>query len=369
MTVTVSIFLDLIRFGAALLVALHHACFTKFGTHLPGQLVKTGTEPVIVFFVLSGVVIAYTADCKDHTLKGYSISRMARIFSVMVPALLVTALLDDVGCRLAPALYADHWTDPHTLDNVAADGWRRYLTTATFTNELWWRDFWPGTDSPFWSLGYEVGYYLLFAIAFYLRGRYRIALLVAVSFILGPKILFLAPVWILGAVTWQALKKGTVGAGLGGVFFVCAIAGYLLFVLRGARAELNGAVAGLLGPVMVEHLSEASLAASNAVTACCFALALLGFAGMQHWFVDYLNPLHDVARRLGGVTFTMYLFHYPLVYFFAALATSIGVAWFQPVIVLGGTAIAIYGLATITEYQKFRWKAALVTLARARSWR
>ena len=51
----------------------------------------------MVFFVLSGFVIAYVSEQKEHTLREYSISRLARLWSVAVPALILTIALDQLG--------------------------------------------------------------------------------------------------------------------------------------------------------------------------------------------------------------------------------------------------------------------------------
>lgn len=85
-----SIYLDLIRVGAAIVVALSHAWPVLF-PHFP--LPFPGHQAVIVFFVLSGFVIAYTTDRKDRTLKIYMANRLSRLWSVIIPALLIGALI------------------------------------------------------------------------------------------------------------------------------------------------------------------------------------------------------------------------------------------------------------------------------------
>ncbi len=61
-----SIYLDLIRFTAALVVVLSHAAgFTSLKIPIISGL---GTEAVVVFFVLSGYVIAYVSNNKEKKL-------------------------------------------------------------------------------------------------------------------------------------------------------------------------------------------------------------------------------------------------------------------------------------------------------------
>jgi peptidoglycan/LPS O-acetylase OafA/YrhL len=80
-----SLILDIIRFAAACLVLLHHAAFEKFGTYIPLRFAQTATEPVMAFFVLSGFVIALTAETNDVTAYQYLLSRATRLLSVTIP--------------------------------------------------------------------------------------------------------------------------------------------------------------------------------------------------------------------------------------------------------------------------------------------
>jgi peptidoglycan/LPS O-acetylase OafA/YrhL len=55
--------------------------FPRHPLHWPGL------PAVIVFFVLSGFVIAFVTDGRDRTLAGYALNRLSRLWSVALPAL------------------------------------------------------------------------------------------------------------------------------------------------------------------------------------------------------------------------------------------------------------------------------------------
>ena len=59
-----SIYLDAIRFCMAFLVFFYHSAFPNFLPWLPW--VDVGHHAVIVFFVLSGLVIAYVSEAKEN---------------------------------------------------------------------------------------------------------------------------------------------------------------------------------------------------------------------------------------------------------------------------------------------------------------
>ena len=64
-----------------------------------------GKQAVDVFFVLSGFVIAYICNTREPTLRTYVISRTVRIYSVALPALILTFLIDGLGKMVRPEVY------------------------------------------------------------------------------------------------------------------------------------------------------------------------------------------------------------------------------------------------------------------------
>ena len=58
------------------------------------------------------------------------------------------------------------------------------------------------------------------------------------------------------------------------------------------------------------------------------------------------------AQALAGLTFTLYLFHYPLVYVLRATVLATGLERLSPLIVTGGTFLIVALLAPVTEAQK-----------------
>ena len=113
MNKSVSLYLDLVRFLAAVIVVIVHANHERFTGGLPilWRLSGLGNDAVMVFFVLSGFVIAYVSDQKERSLEDYMVSRLARLYSVVVPALLLTVLLDWLGARIDPTLYVYPWVE------------------------------------------------------------------------------------------------------------------------------------------------------------------------------------------------------------------------------------------------------------------
>src|ERR1700742_1917757 len=81
-----SLYLDLVRFLAALAVFVSHICGQRFTGGLLWQSEPYGDEAVDVFFVLSGFVIGYVTDGRETSTRSFAVARLARIYSVALPA-------------------------------------------------------------------------------------------------------------------------------------------------------------------------------------------------------------------------------------------------------------------------------------------
>src|SRR5262249_39107293 len=131
------------------------------------------------FFVLSGFVIAYVVDTKERTGHDYFATRFARLYSVVIPALVLSIVCD--------------WAHGRSL--VEQIG--RYIATFLLANNLWILPdrMTPLSNAPFWTMSYEATYYAMFGALIFSRGAARpIAVLILAAFA-GPRILILAPIW------------------------------------------------------------------------------------------------------------------------------------------------------------------------------
>ena len=102
-TDTTSVYLDFIRATAAVLVFIFHMGFFS-GYHVPvvGEL---GGEAVLTFFVLSGLVITGAAVQKHDSSLDFINTRLARLWSVIIPAVALTVLCDTAGQHLSLPAY------------------------------------------------------------------------------------------------------------------------------------------------------------------------------------------------------------------------------------------------------------------------
>ena len=197
MTNALSFYLDALRFGAALAVFVSHYSTERISGGLFWQF-DGGRTAVLVFFVLSGFVIAWVSDTRERTLEEYGLSRVARLYSVIIPAFVLTAALDSIGKAIDPILYGPEWG--HSMAHPVVG----YALSAVFLGESWTTRVLPGFNVPYWSLNYEAWYYLLFPVAVFPHGRLRTAALIGAVLLAEPRILCLLPVCLM-----QATKVST----------------------------------------------------------------------------------------------------------------------------------------------------------------
>jgi peptidoglycan/LPS O-acetylase OafA/YrhL len=360
-----SLYLDAVRFLAAAVVLLSHFAYVRFtgGGYIWIRELNLGSDAVVLFFVLSGFVIAYTADTKDTVLSRFLFNRATRIYSVAVPAVAITLLLDAIGSRLDPTAYDGWWY-------ASADPVGRAVRALTFTNELWFNHVRIGTNGPYWSLAYEVWYYALFAAAFFLSGARRVLVLLLVGLIMGPKILLLCPAWWLGVWAYRRVKSGVEWPrALAWAGAIAPVAVYALCLAGDVPPLLLGTTEAALGPGFVAvALKFSNEFVWNTIIA---ALAALHFVAVAALYRARVGAARGGAaiRWLAGATFSLYLVHYPTLQFFDALLPAMESAA-RDLALLAATVALCLAFAALFERTLPQQRAALHALsARASRYR
>lgn len=349
-----SAYLDLIRFSAAMVVFLGHLAGTRFTNGLFWQFSNYMDEAVTIFFVISGLVIGYVVLGRGESRDDYVVARVARIASVAIPALLATAVLDAAGRAIRPDAYSAIW------GFSTEHAWLNYLGALLFLNRIWYADLPVGSNLPYWSLNFEVWYYVLFGIAAFARGRARWLWLLLAAAFCGPTILVLLPVWLLGVLAWRIVAARRLGPGAGLALFLGSLVAVVAYEAVGGRVAL-----GL--PDLPAVLNRPD-ALHDYVVGVLFAANLVGFAAAAPWLGRLIMPIAGPVRWAAGATFTIYLFHLPVAQFLTTILPWPPGHWAGRVVLLGGTLAILYAIAEVTERRKEAWRplgVALLALLKA----
>lgn len=338
---TTSIYLDFVRFLSAVLVFFCHAKYSRFDGAWLKEVGAYGHDAVIVFFVLSGFVIACISSTRESTARCYCISRLARLYSVVMPALLLTLVLDFFGQHIDASMYAgEHYQ--------ASEPGKRLFANIFFVNEIWFTSFRAFSNGPFWSLSYEFWYYAIYAAYYYFSGWSKWLLTGVAIVIAGPKILILFPVWMIGVVTFHLSKKIHMSELTGLCLAIAPIVVYFKFRYIGMPEFLLNDTAEILGRDFVyEDIKLSSRFLNDYIVGGLLAIHLLGVISIAGRF-SLPSAIEKPIRYLAGMTFALYLFHYPFLQFYGSIVND-------GVIVVILTFLSVLVLAPYTEGKKKEW--------------
>jgi len=345
MTSALSLYLDALRFAAAFAVFLSHHGAGRISGGLFWRFTDYGHTAVLVFFVLSGFVIASVTATRERSLEDYALSRLARLYSVLLPAFILTALLDYLGNAINPTLYGPEWNP------VPAHPALAYALSAVFLGESWTLAVLPGFNVPFWSLNYEAWYYVLFAVAIFLRGPFRTAALALAGLLAGPKILLLLPVWLLGVAAWR--WRTALPAGLGAPMIAASVAGFIALEAIGGQHSFLHPGSRWLPP---------EFSAYDYILGAIVALFIVGLANAR--LPMPAGWLNRMVHALAGTTFGLYLLHFPLLNFFATVVPGPPDGFMHRALVFGFALSGGLGLARLIEPRKAalkRWLYAVLS--------
>jgi peptidoglycan/LPS O-acetylase OafA/YrhL len=331
-TTSESLMLDVLRTVAAMVVAFGHLTQGAFSTNWP-DLTPMAVFAVTVFFVLSGFVIRSVTCRRPATLSHYLGDRASRIYSVAIPALLLTLAVHYIAQRYPPS-FSNYWDDAHPL--------RIVLLNLCFCGELWGHIRHPLSDAPYWSVSYEVAYYLLYGCFFYLAGKKKWLFILAIALFFGPRVLFLAPLWIAGCIVHDCYQRwNDEGTTLKYLIWMSVA----VLVSAATYFTLQHLLAGKTLPPAPHLLTY--LARTSMITPKIYALGI-AWVVVFMWLLLLARKLTlqpksrgaRITRFISEGTFPIYLIHYPL-YVLAAMCISYNHASVLPKMTLFLTVIVI----------------------------
>jgi peptidoglycan/LPS O-acetylase OafA/YrhL len=324
-----SIILDVIRLVSALVVFFWHLRFIWF-PNVPTISVDIGHGAVIVFFVLSGYVIFYTTLNKNRGFLQYFKARLSRLYSVLIPGLLLTVICEFIVRQVNIDIYSEY-SRGHSII--------RYLLTGTFLNEIFLFSSAPPMNGPLWSLGYEFMFYVIFGFWFYKCKTWKSkSLLVIVSVILLPKIMLLMPIWLIGGYAYRYLSLK-----------INPLFQYILVVLT----LLIGCILFYKIPPIPARMGSFPLFfSSQFLTDYLLGLTI----AIAFFLLPNGNPISSpnkilLFRKLGDMTYPIYILHQPLLILYI---TIFGYPPSYEQIVL--PCFVILGICTVVGYASNKMK-------------
>jgi peptidoglycan/LPS O-acetylase OafA/YrhL len=350
-----SIYLDLLRFGAAVVVFLSHAHVFLLPTIKIGPL-GWGREAVAVFFVLSGFVISYVRQVSEREWRVYLVARLARIMPVALLAIAVIFVADNIGTH-ANAFYYD-FINTGFFTPVSVEAALAYVT---FTNQLWFAHAVFGSGEPYWSLGFEVQYYLFFGLLAFSSSRAKIPLLCLWAAFAGPKILMYMPLWLMGWLTMKCvIERPPFRRPIAIAMIAASVVLFFSLKFFADRAATNMYETWSL-------LQEAINFVYFNLIGVAVVLHLIGAASLLRQAPALFEKTGPAIRWLAGGSFTLYLVHQPLILMFASFLHPVEEHVPMAAALLVACFVLCFLLAEIAERRKKFFARLIVSLLPALS--
>jgi peptidoglycan/LPS O-acetylase OafA/YrhL len=333
-------FLDLVRFGAALLVLFGHSrglYFASIGqtpdagiaTRLFYLVTGMQHEGVVLFFVVSGFLVGGSVWRNLKTgrfdARLYFVNRFSRIYLVLIPALLLVFVLD----RLGMTFFADtrFYAERPLFPSGVYAGWTwnqipcHLAALQGAVCNAW------GADPPLWSLGWEWIFYLLAPVLFAIcLARLTFLARIAGLVVVGASVVTLFGIgdWLQWLFTWLLGVAASLMATRRKLPLLLGLAGLALCV-----ASLVVSRTAVL-PLFVTDLGVG--------IGLALAVACRGIAN-----APIVEPL---AARGASFSYSLYLIHLPVGVFAGAILQRLGFP--ETLMLPGPSAYASFALIAAT---------------------
>jgi peptidoglycan/LPS O-acetylase OafA/YrhL len=337
-----SLYLDCIRFLASVFVVIAH--FIQYGMlsdSVSYYIPELGREAVIIFFVLSGYVIAYTCDFKKPSFSEYAIARAARIYSVAFPLLIISFLV----------VYLSSYFNGNDYYQLT----KAYLYIpfhSLFLGEIWNMSEKPAWLAPYWSLSYEVWYYIFFASIYFFSGFKRVIIASVVFLILGHKLWLLLPIWLSGVALYKYQDKISLSifsARLGWLISIMILALYKYFdvdfILRAYGNDI--------WPFDFLSLGSADRYLNDYIITL---IVLMNFLCAKYAKFYPLLSYTKAIRSISTYTFTLYLVHALVMSIWENFYPHNPSSFLDVLLLIVSISLSTYALGQLTEHRKYLFR-------------
>lgn len=323
--------LDLLRAVAAQMVCVGHGMVFFFSQWAPSQLPFMQNVGVLLFFLISGFLITYTLIERSrnphYDFWRFCVERFARIYSGLLPALVVVIIVDSVVIYLT--------NDPNisryfTLKTLIANLFMLEAYRGIFPNILRWSPF--GSASPLWTLAVEWHIYMFVGAVFFTIARRGTLLL------LVPFALFFSQTtlhFLLGALQPDGIGQGLFALWLGG-----ALRRNSCWIRTAAAIGLCGLIAFV---VLVHRGGEYDMKT--------YPFLALGFFGIVAATQSQHRLTSPIVKKsitfFADYSFTLYLVYYTIMYAMWITSPERGVTRLIVAILISN--LVAIGLAAIGE--------------------
>jgi peptidoglycan/LPS O-acetylase OafA/YrhL len=182
------------------------------------------------------------------------------------------------------------------------------LRALTFTNELWNEHIVFGSNEAYWSLGFEVPFYVIFGIYLFTTGFFRYIMTALLAIIYGPRIMLFMTVWLVGTATFYLVCSSAVSIRYPKALFLFSIAAYAVVKIvigHDAKYAVQDLQLSSTFRIAIGYIYYMTIA-------LCIATNIIAFSRIEQSAAFGWTPLARTIKWVAGACFTLYIVHQPL---------------------------------------------------------
>ncbi len=271
-----------------------------------------GHQAVMIFFVLSGFFVGGAVMKNPHSfdLKKYALARLTRLWVVLIPALLITAIIDHFIGTYAPQVFAGFYKNLWNSGPLPGEAYSS--TLLTFLGNIFFLQttIVPvfGTNGPLWSLANEFWYYVIFPLCMMVvTGRFSLiskiliglAILASIGFLpLGIQYGYM--IWLMGLITFYGVGKTSLPRAR-----ILSAVGLALLILSLVYSKLK--MAGYHDAIYSDILIGAAF--------CVLSVGLVNGVEISEKYLRFSR----FSKLISDFSYSLYLIHFPIVIWLGSL--------------------------------------------------
>lgn len=170
------------------------------------------------------------------------------------------------------------------------------------------------------------------------------------------------PVWWLGVYVYQSEYWRNISIATAFLLFLLSIFGLYLYMAYNIGGRGSDYLLAIAGPDLHKEFAFSRYFITDYYLGLVIAAHFVAVRKISHNCANIFNRVEKPIRILAGSTFSLYLLHQPLLWFFYAVfyAESLSFATFMLIVSL--TLIASFLIALVTEQKKHIWKKWIILI-------
>lgn len=154
-----------------------------------------------------------------------------------------------------------------------------------------------------------------------MKGSKKSFILLLILIIMGPSIILYLPIWFAGVLCFRSLKKFDLNKRQAFLAYMVSVIGIIILSNEAIQNQLNSFAHQIVGEPFISLLLEpAEQFFSDYILTIFVSLHIFSSYFVFKSITIFTGVAEKIIRELSSHTFSLYLFHMPMLYFVSAIA-------------------------------------------------